>query len=176
MTAALDRPLRALFEAALAAVSAESRIVSHLPPPVPGRTLVVGAGKAAAAMAQAVERHWQGDISGLVVTPYGHGVDCDCITVIEAAHPVPDDAGQAAAQRIMSLAAPLTKDDQLLALMSGGGSALLALPAPGLTLAHKQAMATALLRSRATISYCIKTIEKRMAESPEVRRKVEALL
>ncbi len=93
MTAALDRPLRALFEAALAAVSAESRIVSHLPPPVTGRTLVVGAGKAAAAMAQAVERHWQGDISGLVVTPYGHGVACDRITVIEAAHPVPDDAG-----------------------------------------------------------------------------------
>ena len=151
MTAALDRPLQALFDAALDAVSAESRIASHLPPPVPGRTFVVGAGKAAAAMAQAVERHWRGDISGLVVVPYGHGVACDRIKVIEAAHPVPDDAGQAAAERIMAMAAPLTEDDQLLALMSGGGSALLALPAPGLTLAHKQDLSRALLRSGATI-------------------------
>ncbi len=162
MTAALDRPLQALFEAALAAVSAESRIAAHLPPPVPGRTLVVGAGKAAAAMAQAVERHWQGDISGLVVTPYGHGVACDRIAVIEAAHPVPDDAGLAAAERLMSLAAPLTEDDQLLSLMSGGGSALLTLPAPGLTLAHKQALSRALLRSGATISE-INTVRKHLS-------------
>jgi hydroxypyruvate reductase len=152
MTERQDCPLQMLFEAALTAVSAESRVVSHLPPPVSGRTLVVGAGKAAAAMAHAVEQHWQGDISGLVVTPYGHAVACDRITVTEAAHPVPDEAGQAAAERIISLAAPLTKDDQVIALMSGGGSALLSLPAPGLTLAHKQTVAKALLRSGATIS------------------------
>ena len=152
MTTAQDRPLQALFEAALEAVSAENRIAAHLPPPVPGRTLVVGAGKAAAAMARAVELHWQGDLSGLVVVPYGHGVSCDRIKVIEAAHPVPDHAGQAAAERIMAMAAPLTENDQLLALMSGGGSALLALPAPGLTLAHKQALSKALLQSGATIN------------------------
>ena len=152
MTTAQDRPLQALFEAALEAVSAESRIAAHLPPPVPGRTLVVGAGKAAAAMARAVELHWQGDLSGLVVVPYGHGVSCDRIKVIEAAHPVPDHAGQAAAERTMAMAAPLTENDQLLALMSGGGSALLALPAPGLTLAHKQALSKALLQSGATIN------------------------
>ena len=152
MTTAQDRPLRALFEAALEAVSAESRIAAHLPPPVPGRTLVVGAGKAAAAMARAVELHWQGDLSGLVVVPYGHGISCDRIKVIEAAHPVPDHAGQAAAERTMAMAAPLTENDQLLALMSGGGSALLALPAPGLTLAHKQALSKALLQSGATIN------------------------
>jgi len=152
MTTAQDRPLQALFDAALEAVSAESRIAAHLPSPVPGRTLVVGAGKAAAAMARAVERHWQGYLSGLVVVPYGHGVSCDRIKVTEAAHPVPDHAGQAAAERIMAIAAPLTENDQLLALMSGGGSALLALPAPGLTLAHKQDLSEALLRSGATIS------------------------
>jgi glycerate 2-kinase len=162
MTAALDRPLQALFDAALDAVSAEDRIVSHLPAPVPGRTFVIGAGKASAAMAQAVERHWQGDISGLVVVPYGHGVACDRIKVLEAAHPVPDDAGLAAAERIMAMAAPLTADDQLLALMSGGGSALLTLPAPGLTLAQKQDLSRALLRSGATISE-INTVRKHLS-------------
>jgi len=86
-----------------------------------------------------------------VVVPYGHGAACDRIKVIEAAHPVPDDAGLAAAERIMAMAAPLGEDDQLLALMSGGGSALLALPAPGLTLAHKQAVSRALLRCGAAI-------------------------
>ncbi|MDA1325985.1 MAG: glycerate kinase [Proteobacteria bacterium] len=162
MTAEQDRPLRTLFEAALEAVSAESRIVSHLPPPVPGRTLVVGAGKAAAAMARAVEQQWRGDIAGLVGVPYGHGVACDSITVIEAAHPVPDDAGQAAAARIMAMAATLSEGDQLLALMSGGGSALLALPAPAVTLAHKQALSRALLRSGATISE-INTVRKHLS-------------
>ena len=162
MIAAPDHTLRALFDAALDAVSAESRIAAHLPPPVPGRTLVIGAGKAAAAMAQAVERHWHGAISGLVVIPYGHGAPCDRIEVIEAAHPVPDDAGQAAAERIMTMVAPLTENDQLLALMSGGGSALLALPAPGLTLAHKQDLSRALLRSGATISE-MNTVRKHLS-------------
>ena len=162
MTAALDRPLHTLFKAALEAVSVQNRIADHLPPPVAGRTLVVGAGKAAAAMAQAVERHWQGNISGLVVTPYGHGTACDRITVIEAAHPVPDDAGQVAAERIMAMAHLLTEDDQLLALMSGGGSALLVMPAPGLTLAHKQALSYDLLRSGATISE-MNTVRKHLS-------------
>lgn len=162
MTAAPDHLLHALFDAALGAVSAENLIRTHLPPPMPGRTVVIGAGKAAAAMARAVDRHWRGDVSGLVVTPYGHGLDCGQITVIEAAHPVPDAAGQAAAERILSVAEQLTEDDQLLALMSGGGSALLALPAPGLTLHHKQDLSRALLRSGATINE-INTVRKHLS-------------
>jgi glycerate 2-kinase len=144
--------LRALFDAALGAVTAERCVPPHLPAPPKGRTVVVGAGKASAAMARAVEAHWNGPISGAVVVPYGYGADCETIEVIEAAHPVPDDAGEAAAKRMLTLAAGLGPDDLLLALMSGGGSALLALPAPGLTLADKKAVTSALLRSGAPIA------------------------
>jgi hypothetical protein len=100
----------------------------HLPQPPKGRTVVIGAGKAAAAMAQAVEAHWKGELSGLVVTRYGHGADCQRIEVVEAAHPVPDAAGQQAAQRMVELVQGLTADDLVLCLISGGGSALLAAP------------------------------------------------
>jgi glycerate 2-kinase len=112
---------------------------------------VVGAGKAAAAMAAAVEANWSGPIEGLVVTRYGHSVPCRRIEVVEAAHPVPDDAGRDAAQRIIERVAGLTADDLVLCLLSGGGSALLALPAPGITFEDKQAINRALLRSGAPI-------------------------
>lgn len=103
-------------------------------------------------MAQAVEAHWPGPLSGLVVTRYGHGVPCRHIEIVEAAHPVPDEAGLLAAQRMLDLVSGLTADDLVLCLISGGGSALLPLPLPGLTLADKQAVSRALLRSGATIS------------------------
>ncbi|HYM72762.1 MAG TPA: glycerate kinase, partial [Stellaceae bacterium] len=119
---------------------------------VPGRTLVVGAGKASAAMARAFETLWPGPLGGLVVTRHGHGVPCERIAIVEASHPVPDGTGQEAARRILDLASGLGPDDQLVFLVSGGGSALLALPAPGITLEDKQAVTRALLRCGATIS------------------------
>jgi len=143
--------LRELFDTAVASVSASHCLPPHLPQPPKGRTVVIGAGKAAAAMAQAVETHWQGELSGLVVTRYGHGADCKRIEVVEAAHPVPDEAGARAAQRMVELVQGLTADDLVLCLISGGGSALLAAPAPGITLADKQAINKALLRSGASI-------------------------
>lgn len=142
-----------MFSSATAAVSADKCLPAFLPkPPAKGRTLVIGAGKGAAAMAKAVEDHWQGELSGLVVTRYGHGADCRRIEVVEAAHPVPDEAGRRAAGRIMEMVQGLTESDLVLCLISGGGSALLALPAEGITLEQKQAVNKALLKSGATIS------------------------
>ena len=142
-----------LFAAAVGAVSAEKCLPPFLPaPPINGRTLVIGAGKAAAAMAQTVEQHWPGELSGMVVTRYGHGANCSRIEVIEAAHPVPDEAGRQAAARMLKMVQGLTQDDLVLCLISGGGSALLALPADGITLEQKQAINKALLKSGATIS------------------------
>lgn len=143
--------LRELFDTAVAAVSPGQCLPPQLPPPPKGRTVVIGAGKAAASMAQSVEAHWQGELSGLVVTRYGHGAPCARIEVVEAAHPVPDAAGQQAAQRMVEMVKGLSADDLVLCLISGGGSALLAAPAPGLTLADKQAVNKALLRSGANI-------------------------
>ncbi|MBV9554887.1 MAG: glycerate kinase [Alphaproteobacteria bacterium] len=143
--------LRRLFEAALAAAEPARAIAPAMPSPVAGRTVVVGAGKAAAAMARAFEARWSGPLEGLVVTRRGHAVACQRVEVVEASHPVPDAAGEAAARRILELASGLGADDQLVFLVSGGGSALLALPAPGLTLADKQAVTRALLRCGATI-------------------------
>ncbi|HEY4074191.1 MAG TPA: glycerate kinase [Herbaspirillum sp.] len=141
-----------LYGSAVAAVSAEKSLAAYLPPqPKTGRTLVIGAGKGAAAMAQAVEQHWRGPLSGLVVTRYGHGADCSRIDVVEASHPVPDEAGRAAAARMLQMVQGLTEDDLVLCLISGGGSALLALPAEGITLEQKQAINKALLKSGATI-------------------------
>lgn len=144
--------LRRMFDAAVAAAQPDLCVPPHLPPPPRGRTVVVGAGKAAAAMARAVERHWPGPLSGLVVTRYGHAVPCRRVEVAEAAHPVPDAAGEAAARRILGLARGLAADDLLLCLVSGGGSSLLSLPLEGITLAEKQAVNQALLRSGATIA------------------------
>ena len=150
-----DRPpeeiLDALFRTALAAADPAVCLPPHLPAPPKGRTLVVGAGKGAAAMARAVEDHWPGPLEGLVVTRYGHGVDCRRVEVVEAAHPVPDDAGRAAAGRILDLAAGLGPDDLLLCLISGGGSSLLSLPAEGLSLEDKQQVNRELLRCGARI-------------------------
>jgi glycerate 2-kinase len=143
--------LRAMFDAAIGAASPALVLPRHLPAPPSGRTVVVGAGKAAAAMAQAVEQHWPGPLSGLVVTRYGHAVPCRRIEVVEARHPVPDAAGRAAAGRILASVEGLTEDDLVLCLISGGGSALLALPAPGLALEDKQAVTRELLRCGATI-------------------------
>jgi glycerate 2-kinase len=143
--------LRAMFDAAVAAADPLQRVPAYLPARPPGRVVVVGAGKASARMAQAVEQVWDGPLSGLVVTRYGHAVACERVTVVEAAHPVPDAAGERAARQILELVSGLRADDLVLALISGGGSALLALPAPGITLADKQAISTALLRCGASI-------------------------
>ena len=145
--------LRDLFDIAVDAVSAERCLPAFLPPPsANGRTIVIGAGKGAAAMAKAVEAHWSGKLEGLVVTRYGHGAACRDIEVVEAAHPVPDDAGRQAAARMLAMVQGLNENDLVLCLISGGGSALLAMPAPGITLAQKQAINKALLKSGATIS------------------------
>ncbi len=143
--------LRALFAAALAAADPARVVALNLPPPPRGRTVVVGAGKAAAAMARAVETQWQGPLSGLVITRYGHGVPCDKIEVVEASHPVPDAAGTRAAARILDGMRGLGAEDLVLFLASGGGSALMALPAPGLTLEDKRGVTRALLKSGAAI-------------------------
>ncbi|MDR3527126.1 MAG: glycerate kinase [Rhizomicrobium sp.] len=144
--------LRALFDAAIAAAQPALCVPPHLPPPPKGRLIVIGAGKASAAMARAVEDHWQGALEGLVVTRYGYAVPCSRIEIVEAAHPVPDAAGLAAAQRVLALAHSAGPDDTVLCLISGGGSALLPLPLNGLTLGDKQQLSRALLASGATIT------------------------
>ena len=150
--------LQRMFAAAVASAQPTRCIPSHLPAPEQlgkGRLIVVGAGKASAAMARAVEDHWTGSksqLSGLVVTRYGYQVACDHIEIVQAAHPVPDAAGMVAAERLMALVSGLSADDTVLCLISGGGSSLLPLPLPGLTLEHKQAVNRALLKSGATIS------------------------
>jgi hydroxypyruvate reductase len=154
--------LRGLFDAAVAAVAPARVVPPHLPPPPKGRTIVLGAGKAAAAMARAVEESWAGALEGFVVTATGHGVPCTRIAVVEAAHPMPDADGMAAARRALDLVLGLGPDDLVLALISGGGSALLPLPAPGLTLADKRAVTAALLRSGATIAE-INTVRKHLS-------------
>lgn len=144
--------LKKMFNAAVAAAQPELCIPPNLPDPPRGRLIVIGAGKASAAMARAVENCWTGPLAGLVVTRYGYAVACDAIEVVEAAHPVPDAAGHEAAARILKRVSGLTADDLVLCLISGGGSALLPLPAPGLALEDKQAINRALLKSGATIS------------------------
>ncbi len=151
-TATARELLRRMFDAAIASAQPAVCIPPHLPAPPAGRLIVVGAGKASAAMAREVERHWPGPLSGLVVTRYGYAVPCERIEIVEAAHPVPDRAGLRAAERLLERVRGLRADDLVLCLMSGGGSALLPLPAPGLDLDIKQAVNRALLASGATIS------------------------
>ena len=144
-----------MFDAAVASAQPSHCVPPHLPSPDElqgGRLVVIGAGKASAAMARAVEQNWHGPLTGLVVTRYGYGVPCDRIEIVEAAHPVPDVAGLHAAQRQLALAGTLHERDLVLCLISGGGSALLPLPAPGITLDDKQHVARALLKCGATIS------------------------
>lgn len=149
---AQDRALlERLFRAAVAAAQPEQCLPPHLPEPPTGRTIVVGGGKAAGAMAAALERHWPGELSGLVVTRDGHAERTRRIEVVEASHPVPDERGLAATRRILELVSDLGSDDLVICLLSGGGSALLTCPAEGLTLADKQAVTRGLLRSGAPI-------------------------
>lgn len=143
--------LKAMFSAAVEAAQPSHCVPPHLPAVPKGRLIVIGAGKASAAMAQAVERHWPGPLSGLVVTRYGYAVPCERIEIAEAAHPVPDAAGMDAARRILALVSDLSADDTVLCLISGGGSSLLALPLDGVTLEDKQALNRALLVSGANI-------------------------
>ncbi len=156
MSAAIEprNLLRRMFEAAVAAADPALCLPPHLPPPPAGRTLVVGAGKAASAMAEAVEAHWPADrpLSGLVVTRYGHADGpLTRIGVVEAGHPYPDEAGLAAASRILDLLRDVRADDLVLCLISGGGSALLPLPAPGIDLVDQQNLTRELLRCGASI-------------------------
>ena len=143
--------LRELFASAIDAAHPRQVLADHLPADRSGRVIVIGAGKAAAAMAEVIEAHWQGEISGLVVTRYEHGANCQKIEVVEAAHPVPDAAGLAVAQRVLALVSDLEASDRVIFLLSGGGSSLLALPAEGISLQDKQAVNKALLKSGATI-------------------------
>lgn len=151
-----------MFDAAVAAAQPACCVPPFLQQLPPGRLLVIGAGKASAEMAQVVEQHWDGPLQGLVVTAYGHATACKHIEIVEAAHPVPDAAGEQAARRIMALVQDLTPEDTVLCLISGGGSALLPLPLPGITLEHKQQLARALLQSGASISE-INTVRRHLS-------------
>jgi glycerate 2-kinase len=154
----LLRMLKAAIYEALPA----TRVKAFLPAPPVGRTIVVGAGKAAASMAAALEASWNGPVTGLVVTRYGHGASTHQIEVVEASHPKPDSAGETAARRMVALVSGLSEDDLVICLMSGGGSALASLPAPGLRLEDKIAINEALLRSGATIAE-INTVRKHLS-------------
>ncbi len=145
--------LRAMLDMAINAAQPSRCLPPYLPTELPkGRFIVIGAGKAAASMAKAVEENWPGEVEGLVITRYGYAQPCDRIDVVEAGHPVPDDAGREAAQRMLKLVSNLTPDDVVLCLISGGGSALLTAPLEGITLKHKQELSRALLASGASIS------------------------
>jgi len=146
------RLLGEMFAAAVAAAQPAQCIPAHLPAAAKGRTLVIGAGKASAAMARAFEDNWKGELTGLVVTRYGYEVPCERIEIIQAAHPVPDAASLAASGRLLEFVRGLTSDDLVVCLISGGGSALLVAPQEGLTLEDKQAVNRALLKSGAGIT------------------------
>ncbi len=154
--------LKAMFQAGVDAALPSLCVPAHLPSRPKGRTIIIGAGKASGAMAKALEDAWGGPLEGLVVTRYGYRVPTERLEVVEAAHPVPDAAGREAAIRIFKMVQGLTQDDLVLCLISGGGSALLALPAEGITLEDKQAVNKALLKSGATISE-MNTVRKHLS-------------
>ena len=163
--------LKDLFVVAVDAASPKGTLAGFLPEEAlkknNGRTVVIGAGKAAASMAQALEQAWvekniDGEIDGLVVTPYAHGALTKWIEVVEAAHPVPDDEGEAVARRLLEKVSNLSRDDMVLCLISGGGSALMALPAEGLTLGDKRDINTKLLKSGAAIDE-MNTVRKHLS-------------
>lgn len=143
--------LRTLFDAAVVAASPEHCMSAWLPSKPGGRVIVVGAGKAAASMARELEKHWTGPLEGRVIVPYGYGAACRWIEVIEASHPVPDEAGVVAAADILHSISDLSPDDTVVCLISGGGSSLLCLPADGISLAEKQDITSQLLKSGAAI-------------------------
>jgi hydroxypyruvate reductase len=152
------------FRAAVAAANPLQIVPAHLPPPPAGRTFVVGAGKAAASMALAVEKHWPADapLEGIALTRYAHGLPTTRLRVIEASHPIPDEAGEKAAREILENVRGLGPDDRLLALVSGGGSALLSLPAEGVPMVDLKAVTSQLLRSGAAIQE-INTVRKHLS-------------
>jgi hydroxypyruvate reductase len=154
--------LSAIFDAAVAAADPQKTIRDHLPAKPKGRTVVIGAGKGSAQMAAAFEKAWDGPIDGLVVTRYGYGARCERIEIIEAAHPVPDAAGLEASRRLLDKVAGLAADDLVVALISGGGSALLPSPAANLALADEIAVNEALLASGAPIA-AMNTIRKHLS-------------
>jgi len=157
-----DAFLRWLFDVAVAAADPMEVVAPHLPERPKGRTVVVGAGKASARMAEALEAAWPGPLEGLVITRYGHARPCRRIEVVEAAHPVPDEAGATAAARVLETVSGLGADDLVIALISGGGSALMTLPAGDITLAEKQAVNRALLASGAHIGE-MNTVRKHLS-------------
>ena len=157
-----DELLKAMFRAAVDAALPALCVPAHLPPRPKGRTVIIGAGKASGAMAKALEDAWDGPLEGLVVTRYGYRVPTARLEVVEAAHPVPDEAGRKAARRILELVQGLTKDDLVLCLISGGGSALLSMPGEGISFEDKQAVNKALLKSGATISE-MNTVRKHLS-------------
>ena len=143
--------LRSLFDTAVAAAAPDSCMRSWIPAKPAGRVIVIGAGKAAASMAKELEEQWSGPLEGSVIVPYGHGADCRWVEVIEASHPVPDDAGVAAAAKILQSVSNLSADDTVVCLISGGGSSLLCLPAAGVSLNEKQDITSQLLNAGAAI-------------------------
>jgi glycerate 2-kinase len=158
--------MRALLEesvrAAVAAADPLRILAQHLPPPPAGRTFVAAAGKAAASMALAVEQNWKGPLEGIAITRYGHGLPTRTIRVVEAGHPVPDEAGEAAARDILDRVGSLAENDLLLALLSGGGSSLLSLPAADVPIAELKAVTRDLLRSGAAIQE-MNTVRKHLS-------------
>ena len=163
MSAADRSLLAAMFAAAVEAADPLRALAPHLPARPRGRTVVIGAGKGAAQLARAFETLWEGPLSGVVVTRYGYGTPCERIEVIEAAHPVPDAAGLAASAALSGAVAGLSADDLVVALICGGGSALLPAPPAGLTLADEAALNRALLASGAPISV-MNAIRKQVSE------------
>jgi hydroxypyruvate reductase len=154
--------LVAVFNAAVAAADPELTIRKHLPERPKGRTIVVGAGKGSAQMAAAFEKAWDGPLEGVVITRYGYSAKCERIEIVEAAHPVPDSAGLEASRRLLEKVSGLTEDDLVVALISGGGSALLPSPPDGLTLVDEIAVNEALLASGAPIS-AMNTVRKHVS-------------
>ncbi|TAK80181.1 MAG: glycerate kinase [Betaproteobacteria bacterium] len=150
------------FRAAVSAADPLKILAAHLPPAPKGRTFVAAAGKAAASMALAVEQHWRAPLEGIAITRYGHGLPTKRIRVVEAGHPVPDEAGEAAASEILSQIKQLKENDLLLALLSGGGSSLLSLPAADVPMADLKALTQQLLRSGAAIQE-MNTVRKHLS-------------
>lgn len=162
-TTAHTQLLHSLFEVALDAAHPHHCVPRHIPCPVAGRTIVIGAGKASAAMAQAFEQNFKGELSGLVVTRYGYAVPCEHIDIVEAAHPVPDENGLNAAREILHRISDLTDQDQVIVLISGGGSALMPLPYDEISLPEVQVINSALLKSGANIIE-INTVRRHLSQ------------
>jgi hydroxypyruvate reductase len=151
-----------LFDTAVAAADPLRAVAQHLPAKPVGRTIVLGAGKASARMAQALEQHWDGALSGLVVTRYGHGAATQQVEVIEAGHPVPDEASEVAAQRMLEMVRGLTEDDLVIFLASGGGSSALSMPLPGISNEEKRAVHRQLLRCGAPV-HAMNTVRRHLS-------------